>query len=1813
MTADFGFGPSLDAIKTIAGGCYARDMVAHNLTVRNIRSAGGETVGGGCRYTFWVQQDLSSGNAIWFNTGNLVGAAGPDGAFSYSNWANAADTALVTNFGVLTQSGVISTVEVMAWVYINSSLTDDTVQFAVYSNTAELTRTIYITQLDSYAGAGNQGLLIWRIPTSTLGSLNTWGSYANARIELKTTKYQQKDGAIVYADAVGFRLTSNQPCKTANPDDLMLTVPLTDTFNPAHLQFVSSVPPYSSINTATGVITWNNVRPILPGESGSVRVTFRLSDVATLVTTTNSIGVTGTHFVDGGLANSDYATATCVIQPTGLISGVVWSEGPGAGTGWVGGPTGIGYQPGIDTFIPGVLVELYQCILSSYPAPNPTQDCGSAANNGAWQLVRTQVTDQRGQYLFDPLPRGYYYVVISNTTILGSPSGTADPDDDRDTDPDPCTNGGGGEEPCNDQWKSATNLDTTLVITGRMALINGNFGYSNQAVVYGNIWEDYDGDGKRDTDDVNLDNGTAGITVTLTWIGGISTTQTDANGSYRFIGLTYSGTYTITVNTGTLPAGYPWTNTADPDMNLDSVYTLTVKTGETSGSHDFGYHRTGTFSLGDVVYADWDGDGYQDMGDGGINGLVVYLYNASGAVLSTTTTATGPNGVTGYYTFTNLYTGTYRVEVDTAGLDARWYSYRQTQDPDEAGVCSTCDSRGTAVLSTTQRSLNTIDFGYYPYGFGSIGDTVWRDMNGDGLQSGLAETGIASITVWQEADLNNDGVWMRVMTATTDASGHYLFSSLPDGKYRAVVDTSDSDLPRDVMSNVYVPTTPATTNAKNIVYAYLFQRTYLDADFGFAPLGVIGDFIWQDNNANGDQDAGEPGILGVVVRLYTGGITGTLIATATTDAMGLYTFTNLLSNTYSVVVDTSTLPAGYVQTGDPDATGKCQDGGDAFDDCNSYSTFRLRFGQVDRTRDFGYKPPRAIGDFVWLDSDEDGVQDAGELGLAGVAVVLTIPGDGSVTTTTDIEGYYGFGANVLPVTGTYTVTINTATLPFTMAQTFDKDGTLDHKTLVGVTATTWITDVDFGYRFDGPYMITGTVFYDVKGAGDGLTDMFTSSDGDTPYAGVEVYLWDSNYRLIGTTTTDASGHFTFTHLFNGQYTASVNRNDPRLVDLRLTASPNGAYHYNTVTINNSNVGNQDFGFSLLNVDKSVSPAGAVSAGDRLTYTMVIENYKSATVTGVAISDTIPANTIYVPGSLAITPAAAGSVSGQPSGNLIYINPITINASSQVTITFQVTATAGASVITNTVLMTSTLGVTRTDTVTNPIAVADVTLAKSDNPDPVMAGGVLTYTLVFTNNGPSAAQNVTITEQLPAGVTYGGDVSVPGGMTRASATPPTWVTPTLEVGQSASIVFTVTVGSGVSGTITNTVTITTTTDSNPNNNRDDEPTELLLPGLEVVKDVTPGEVVRQMPFTYTIRITNTGQMTFTTLTLTDTLPPDFYYTPGSGIPDPDIITGDVATGLTLFWNLGSLAPRASINVIFGVTATPGITGTYVNVATATATTPGSVLTRTDDAPVNLQDPRLTLVKQLVSADLDDVAPNYVTFTIAIANVGISVVDVLPMLDQYDTYYLSFVWADVMPDEPADDGILTWYDLTAPPPSGYNGFGYNLAPGKGFHVTTVFSVVHDITSTVNTAVITGATDIHHNPTNRPTDTAPITFTIPTAVELLYFRLDRVSGRQVRLAWATAVEIDNLGFNLYRANVNDPRRASLIHFEPAAVMGGRLGATYVYTDTVPSDGVWWYWLADVDTGGVETHSMQAGIRAEVNAALRYRVYLPVVFKRP
>ena len=169
----------------------------------------------------------------------------------------------------------------------------------------------------------------------------------------------------------------------------------------------------------------------------------------------------------------------------------------------------------------------------------------------------------------------------------------------------------------------------------------------------------------------------------------------------------------------------------------------------------------------------------------------------------------------------------------------------------------------------------------------------------------------------------------------------------------------------------------------------------------------------------------------------------------------------------------------------------------------------------------------------------------------------------------------------------------------------------------------------------------------------------------------------------------------------------------------------------------------------------------------------------------------------MPGSLAISPASAGSPGTPP----VLASSLTVGARSSVTLTYRVIITnplpTNVNTITNTVFMTSSAGISDTDTVTNPVAASatELLISKQGSSSLSVAGQVLTYTLVFTNNGLIAAQNVTVTEQLPAGVSYGGDVSLPTGMSRTSVGPPTWVTPTLNPGQSGTIVFTVTVNSG----------------------------------------------------------------------------------------------------------------------------------------------------------------------------------------------------------------------------------------------------------------------------------------------------------------------------------------------------------------------------------------------------------------------------------
>ncbi|HPC84740.1 MAG TPA: Calx-beta domain-containing protein [Thermoanaerobaculaceae bacterium] len=118
--------------------------------------------------------------------------------------------------------------------------------------------------------------------------------------------------------------------------------------------------------------------------------------------------------------------------------------------------------------------------------------------------------------------------------------------------------------------------------------------------------------------------------------------------------------------------------------------------------------------------------------------------------------------------------------------------------------------------------------------------------------------------------------------------------------------------------------------------------------------------------------------------------------------------------------------------------------------------------------------------------------------------------------------------------------------------------------------------------------------------------------------------------------------------------------------------------------------------------------------------------------------------------------------------------------------------------------------------------ADLSITKTDSPDPILSGGALTYTLAVANNGPAPAFDVTVTDTLPAGVAFGTASGTGWSCSHLSGTV-TCTRPALAVGPAPDI--TITVTAPVAGTtLTNTATVACPlADPVPANNSDTQQT------------------------------------------------------------------------------------------------------------------------------------------------------------------------------------------------------------------------------------------------------------------------------------------------------------------------------------------------------------------------------------------------------
>jgi uncharacterized repeat protein (TIGR01451 family) len=181
----------------------------------------------------------------------------------------------------------------------------------------------------------------------------------------------------------------------------------------------------------------------------------------------------------------------------------------------------------------------------------------------------------------------------------------------------------------------------------------------------------------------------------------------------------------------------------------------------------------------------------------------------------------------------------------------------------------------------------------------------------------------------------------------------------------------------------------------------------------------------------------------------------------------------------------------------------------------------------------------------------------------------------------------------------------------------------------------------------------------------------------------------------------------------------------------------------------------------------------------------------------------------------------------------------INENDQVTLTVNYTVPAGTAPgdYTNTAVVTDDeFGeIVTINDVTSVITEADVQLvSKTDNPDPVYSGNILTYLLKVANNGPSNASGVVLTDTLPAGTAY--DDSLSTTACESSATPGVVTCPlgTITAGSERLVEIKVHVTSSSAGTLHNTASVaSSTSDPNTNNNANSADTTVIV---DVVKPV-----------------------------------------------------------------------------------------------------------------------------------------------------------------------------------------------------------------------------------------------------------------------------------------------------------------------------------------------------------------------------------------
>ncbi len=369
-----------------------------------------------------------------------------------------------------------------------------------------------------------------------------------------------------------------------------------------------------------------------------------------------------------------------------------------------------------------------------------------------------------------------------------------------------------------------------------------------------------------------------------------------------------------------------------------------------------------------------------------------------------------------------------------------------------------------------------------------------------------------------------------------------------------------------------------------------------------------------------------------------------------------------------------------------------------------------------------------------------------------------------------------------------------------------------------------------------------------------------------------------------------------------------------------------------------------------------------TVGQNMSYFISVSNNGPSDTAGVVVTDTLPAGVTFV--SAASTQGSCTQATGTVTCNIGAMNRF-----ASVNITIIVTPT-GATTLVNTASVSgndsdpnqgNNSGRDATTARTGPplSTDADVKVTMSHSPDPATLGSdqFIQYNINVSNGGPATATGVTLTDTLPAGMTFVSATvaPVPQGSCSQSAGTVTCALGTLTIFQNATV--TIFVTPTAAGNVTNTTTVTAAqNDPNPGNNTAVDTVAILGSGADLRVTIShspePYTTGQDQFLQYSISVSNNGPSPATGATLTDTLPMGVTFGGAAVSPATQGTCALDSTTNTVNCNLNTLGRFSSTSVTIFVT--PSAAGNLTNTVSVSSATPDpnpANNSATDNAAVN----------------------------------------------------------------------------------------------------------------------------------------------------------------------------------------------------------------------------------------------------------------------